>query len=314
MQRPAPPNNAPAPDTAVSSQSAMFVGTPTSKLICLATVLLYVFLHSQKALSLTSFDSSRIRTDGQVYRYLTSQWCFSSPGELVMGSLLLLYWMRPLEREMGTRKYALFALVIIPLVAAAGEWIALRFITIILDTPSAVSWQYSGPYPLLGAHFAWFHLYVPRLYPRFTQLVGFTFSEKSIIYLWCLQVATAGRWGTVAAMAMGVVAWIIYFYFLMNRLSVPNMVVKTISSALSGWVGPWPVVTGAAATRGVAPRHAAAAAAAGALRPVVALTPDPAAIDQLTAMGFARGQVVEALRATNNHVERAADRLLSQHS
>ena len=59
---------------------------------------------------------------------------------------------------------------------------------------------------------------------------------------------------------------------------------------------------------------AAAAAAAAAQRPAVArppAPPDPGAIEQLTAMGFERQRVLDALRATNNNVERAADRLLT---
>ena len=58
--------------------------------------------------------------------------------------------------------------------------------------------------------------------------------------------------------------------------------------------------------------QAAAAAAAAAQRPVAPpAPPDPEAIEQLTSMGFERQQVINALQATNNNVERAADRLLS---
>jgi len=39
---------------------------------------------------------------------------------------------------------------------------------------------------------------------------------------------------------------------------------------------------------------------------------DPAAIEQLLLMGFDQQQVVEALQYSNNNVNRAADRLLTQ--
>ena len=46
--------------------------------------------------------------------------------------------------------------------------------------------------------------------------------------------------------------------------------------------------------------------------PRAVVTPNADAIEQLTNMGFPRASVVQALQATNNDVQRAADRLLMQ--
>ena len=83
---------------------------------------------------------------------------------------------------------------------------------------------------------------MPRLHPRFVTVLGFTFSEKALIYVWCLQVMTAGRWHTVAATAVGVVCWIVYIKLLERHAVVPYVIAKPVANVLSRWMEPPPPV------------------------------------------------------------------------
>lgn len=62
---------------------------------------------------------------------------------------------------------------------------------------------------------------------------------------------------------------------------------------------------------GITAASVAAATAAATAATAAAAQPSEEAINQLTGMGFERQKVIEALKITNNHVERAADRLLA---
>ena len=234
--------------------------------------------------------------------------------------------------------------------------------------------QATGPYPALGAVFGLFHLYTPRLYPRFVSVLGFCFSEKAFFYLWFVQVATAVGYQTAVPVLAG---WCSCMFFLqmtllqhphpdgssssssssaasqvtrLHRLPmtsawldalVPTAAVRSLGALGMRLAGDGlprilvPAVTAAAAggRRGTAGLAAAAAGGAAAGRPPSAfaaaaaaaaqqqqqqqqqravVTPDPASVEQLCGMGFAREQVMEALRQCNNDVMAAADRLLTQ--
>ena len=310
------------------SPATLFRGAPVSKFVLLATVLAYIFLSHRRSavgLSLLGLDTTATTATSApnyyyYYRYWTAQWCFGSTGELIMGTGLLTVWMRQVERELGSRQYAQLVLVVLPLTVALLQYGLVQLVWALYSSTTTTfpyHWHYSGPYPLLGAHLCWFHWYKPRLHTQFATILGLVFSEKAVYYLWCAVVASAGGWHTVAATATGVVGWLVWDNKFMRASGLtlpPAFLAKTVAGIMSRWTDPPPAILVAGP-----PRHAAAAAAAAAQqRPMVPPAaaaepqpPDPAAIEQLTSMGFPRQQVVQALQATNNNVERAADRLLS---
>lgn len=69
--------------------------------------------------------------------------------------------------------------------------------------------RYSGPYPQLGAVLSLYHRFTPRLYPKFFGLLGYDFSEKSLVYALCAQVIFSGGWSTFVPAAVGFVSGMI---------------------------------------------------------------------------------------------------------
>ena len=331
-----PPNQAPlvgGGPSPVASSSSWFVGAPISKLCCVATVVFYVLFHAKSAQEGMAMDSFRMLRASQYgsasrewHRYWSSKLTFGSTGELVMGGMLLMILARQFEREMGSRKFGLF-MILANLCAIGMEIVFVGFSTLM-----KTSYRYQGPYALLGALVYLYHRYTPRLHPRFFGILGFTFSEKSFYYLWFFQVIGYRGWNTIIASLFG---WITaYVYVVTNlheSLDLPEAIAKPLTSLGAHLSEPPQRILAPVGTRGGRgggpdamagmqrlmrnnnnPLAQAAAQAAAAQRPIAPpATPDPGAIEQLTSMGFDRQRVMDALQATNNNVERAADILLS---
>lgn len=224
----------------------------------------------------------------------SNKWIFRpGSGESFLGTALLLHWSRGLERQTGSRKFITILFVVQLLV------IAMEHVVQLLRP-----YPYMGPYPVLGAYFAWFHFYAPRIHPRFVQILGFTFSEKTIGYLWFGWIVACEGKNSIIAAVMGMLAWAIYRRFLENIVDVPDALVDLISPYSARFLeAPPPIIPN---IRMTAPRGPRA-------QPTPQPLPEPPAdaVDQLVGMGFPRAQVIQALQASNNSVERAADRLLS---
>jgi hypothetical protein len=338
--------------TSVGPHQTVFAGAPATKLLTAVTLLSYLVIHSQNAHDLLQLDSSKLldSNSNSGYRYWTSKLTFHSTGELITGGLLLLFLSRKMEREMGSRKFSVFYLLV-TVCAMAMELIMVHTdMLLIFSTSSNNKWQYAGPYAVLGALFWLFHKYTPRLHPRFFGVAGFYFSEKSFYYLWFGQVATATKWHTVTAVAIGVLVGAIYTNAApvawLKVLDVPD-VVASLCSKFGERVllqGPPRMMVpsgggngnpGALRQRpaGAAPAHPIFGHAPPPLQqgqqqhpgaqqmPPPAQQqrdfpptppPDEASIDQLVLMGFPRDKVIEALQNSHNDVNRAADRLLTQ--
>ena len=276
-------------------------------------------MDSYRLLRAAQFGSS----SREWYRYGSSKLTFGSTGELIMGGMLLAVLAKQFEREMGSRKFGLF--VMVANLGAVGLEVVLVGFTTLMET----GYRYQGPYALLGALMYLYHRYTPRLHPRFFGILGFTFSEKSFYYLWFAQVVGYRGWNTVLAAAFGgITAYVFMTTHLDQTLDIPDAIAKPLTSLGAHFSEPPPRVLSSARARGGGgggdamagmqrlmrnpAGQAAAAAAAAAQRPAAPpAPPDPEAIEQLTSMGFERQSVLDALRATNNNVERAADRLLT---
>jgi hypothetical protein len=355
---PAPNNNAGQHNMQRPLQTA-FDGAPATKLLAAVTLLSYMIIHSKHAHDLMAFDSNKLLSSStygsnssNTYRYWTSKLTFGTMGELVTGGLLFAFLARKMEREMGSRKFLVFY-VLMTAASIAMEVLLVHTGLDLLLLLDQKAWQfkYAGPYAFTGALFFLFHKYTPRLHPRFFGVAGFYFSEKSFYYLWFLQVVTAARWSSVVATATGAMAAAVYTNSTVAAWSklvdVPDSV-AALSSKLGERVllqePPRMLVSSGAggAARGGGGAGAGGAGRAGAApaphpifgqaprmhqqmlpavhqrnnqQPQPQLPPPPpdeAAIEQLVLMGFPRASVIEALQFANNDVNRAADRLLTQ--
>lgn len=323
--------------------ASWFVGAPLTKLYAVATVVFYVLFHAKSAQDAMAMDSYRITRAAQFgnssssssewHRYWSSKMTFGSTGELIMGGMLLILLAKQFEREMGTRKFGLFCLLAnvsamgMEVIVVALSTTSLLFIGAASSSSStAGGYRYQGPYAVLGALMFLYHRFTPRLHPRFFGMLGFTFSEKSFYYLWFCQVVGYRGHHTILAAALGGIAAYVYVTTSLDQtLDIPDAIAKPLIAIGAHLSEPPPRVLSSAARAtvrggGGGQRNAAAAAAAAAVAaaaaqqpvvPVVVAPPSPEIIEQLTSMGFEQQQVLDALRATNNNVERAADRLLA---
>lgn len=293
-----------------------FTGAPASKLLIGFSVVLYLVVSEKSAA--WQMDSSSMMNHGNFYRYFTSKCTFLSTGEVVVGTAMQIFLLRKYERELGTRKFLVFVLFVTAL-AILQEAILLQLITSrnrVLDLPIPLRWQYAGPYAVLGALFAVFHCYAPRLHPRFVSVLGFHFSEKAFYYLWFLHLICSGGWHTVVPTVTGVIAAAVYLKGLQEYVDFPDWLVRIVRPAVVRLrLSEAPVFA-----RGMHPAAAAAAATTQlpyrpierpAAQEIPMPEPDPSAVEQLLAMGFPQPQVLEALRQSHNNVEHAANRLLS---
>jgi membrane associated rhomboid family serine protease len=331
-------------------QYSFFAGAPFTKLIVLSTLVMYVTANAgargggggESWNAILRMNAVRIRDRGEIYRYASSKVTpfLASNGEFFVNMTLLIFLLRKFEREMGSRKMILFCLfVMVGTITVEAVFIH--------STLLNFNYQYAGPYALVGALFSLFHQYTPRLYPHFFSILGVAFSEKVFYYLWFLVVAGGAGWNSALAVTIGWIVALLYRVdMVFKNLDIPEplaAILSDIGSRISE-APPHILVTaaargggggGAAAATGGGPRRpaarhpaggiqhptaaamAAAVAAAGGMPPLQRTPPaaavaDPAAIEQLVMMGFSRPQVVEALQWSNNDVQRAAERLLTQ--
>ena len=248
---------------------------------------------------------------------------FASTGDLVMGLLWLAPNLRQVERELGSSQW----LVWLGWVSGFGFTVCHSFLLGTEDT-SGVGPSWSLPNILLGATLAHYLKFVPRLHPRFLGVFGFHLSEKGLQCLWACYVLSHGGWSSILQGSVGVVGSLLYFRIVPKHLplSIPNAVIEALPwESLSGLFfldlpskvyvplmmqqGGGTARGGGAGGGGGRPRPPPAAATATPTSRAASL-PSQEAIEQLTAMGFEEERVRQALQATNNNVEQAANLLL----
>mmetsp|Transcript_31111 Transcript_31111/g.29954 ORF Transcript_31111/g.29954 Transcript_31111/m.29954 type:complete len:327 (-) Transcript_31111:396-1376(-) len=307
-----------------------FSGAPVSKSFVCMTALFFAISESMDWRNEIALDGDKILNEGQWYRLFLYHLTFGSIGELILGLTSLAPLMRRFEREMGSRRFATFLFFkSLPLATL------FQFLFIITLDTTAV--PYCGPYPQIGALLLLFHIYTPRLHPKFFSILGFDFSEKALIYAFAIQVIySGGMSGTMFPSLAGMLAG--YICIRKSILELDNMIPNSVVSFASNYLNFLAEDSGNQIymTRAVA-RDISRGGAARAGRdrpapeqqlpqqqpqPLVPPTPRYAqpqppppppeeAIEQLTMMGFERETVIIALGATDNNVEAAANRLLS---
>ncbi|KAL1936808.1 hypothetical protein VTP01DRAFT_942 [Rhizomucor pusillus] len=142
-----------------------------------------------------------ITRNHQFWRLLTSQCAFGNSGGMFFG-MLILYSMRVIERQYGSAKYAAFVFVA-------------TMISILLEIGALVSGAkfgfrriVGGPFGLLFALLYQYHRVIPVTY-RF-RVFGFTFNDKTPLYVLALQLVLSQSFGTAVPCMCGLMAGALY--------------------------------------------------------------------------------------------------------
>lgn len=288
-------------------RAVWFLGAPVSKAIAISTVIVYVVAEMNNWHDSLVLDTTKIFDHAQFYRIFVCNLTFASMGELIVGLLALCPLMRRFEREMGSRRFGAF----IVYSSVLSTILELIIFNIFFDIE-----RYSGPYPQLGAMLALYHKFTPRLHPKFFGVLGYDFSEKSLVYGLCAQVLLSGRLSSLIPAMVGFISGILCINWSETELpdfvySFSNFMGKAIVDEAPAIMMSRSVQRGA--ERGNRPRGAPnvgrPAAPPAAPRPPP--PPPEEAITQLTNMGFDRESVTRALQQSDNNVEAAANRLLA---
>eukprot|EP00584_Thalassiosira_punctigera_P014764 CAMPEP_0172553976 /NCGR_PEP_ID=MMETSP1067-20121228/52641_1 /TAXON_ID=265564 ORGANISM="Thalassiosira punctigera, Strain Tpunct2005C2" /NCGR_SAMPLE_ID=MMETSP1067 /ASSEMBLY_ACC=CAM_ASM_000444 /LENGTH=298 /DNA_ID=CAMNT_0013342259 /DNA_START=104 /DNA_END=1000 /DNA_ORIENTATION=+ len=288
-------------------RAVWFMGAPVSKAIAISTAIVYVVVEMNKWHDALILDTTKIFDHAQFYRIFVYNLTFSSMGELIFGLMALCPLMRRFEREMGSKRFAAF----IVYSSVISTILELLVFNIFFDVE-----RYSGPYPQLGAVLALYNKFTPRLHPKFFGILGYDFSEKSLVYGLCAQVIFSGGLSTIIPTIIGFISGLLSVK--LSETELPEFVYTIGQLMGKAFVDESPPIMMSrtvqrGAGRGNRPRQApnggGRVPAPAAPRPPP--PPPEEAISQLTGMGFDRQAVIRALQQTDNNVEAAANRLLT---
>ena len=299
-----------------------FAGAPLTRVLAGTTALFYVMFETSHLHDDFSLDYDRLIADTELHRLFTCNLTFGTMAELILGMVVMVPLLRRYERELGTVKFGTMV-VFVNVVATFLELIVAS------SLPGLVELRHSGPYPTLGAVLYLFHVYAPRLHPKFFSVMGLDFSEKAVQYVFALQVMFSGKMGTLQPVLCGAIAGAMYTSPMLpfGKFLLPESLFGWLDSDVpqtlagrrgrgaarggAGGAAGGPRQRGAPNNFGAGGGGGAAAAMAAAQQPPPPPPPSEEAISQLTAMGFERQAVIRALGQTDNNVEAAANRLLS---
>ena len=286
-----------------------FTHAPVTKIIITAVVLCTVF---------SSIIGSRPRLilllnpvkDGQIWRLLTHNLIFTTPGELLFG-VVLLYYFRQLERQLGSSRFAAFAISVTSFYSLLLLWIQ-------LSNPSFLS--ASGPYALILASLIHYFYEAPKIY-HFQILGTFSLSDKSFIYMATFQFIICYPPLSFTSFLAAIIAGLIFrIPFIRHNADMPDTLVSLSTTYLLPLLGTSP------------PSSSQSRPSTARLRPLangaVELSRlssedqtlnsihghgyvSDANIDTLVSMGFPRDHAVSALQQNGDDVHRAAETLIA---
>ncbi|CAM6119784.1 unnamed protein product [Calypogeia fissa] len=259
----------------------------------------------------------------QLWRFITSNFVFSTSPELIFG-LYLIYFFRVFERQLGSNKYSIYVLfttaltTFLEVVALA----AIRGTSLPDPTSSGISLS-PGPYGLVFASFIPFFFDIP-VSTRF-RVFGITFSDKSFVYLAGLQLLLSSWKRSLIPGLCGILAGLTYRSNILGvrRMKFPEGLASgaaklfqpLLASVASSTTAATPHSVRAPGTREAAnqtqigrPYEARFAAPPTALAPV--LPPSEDSISILVGMGFDRNMALQALARSRNDLMVATNLLL----
>lgn len=293
-----------------------FVNAPVTKFVIGVVVVATLFgsiLGSQKRLVL-SMDA--VIKHGQLWRLATHNFVFSTPGELLFG-VVLLYYFRQFERQMGSSRFAALATF-----TASLHTLGLLVFHLLL--PSSLPRPASGPYALVFACLVRFAFETPALYVF--QLVGsLSLTDKTFPYLLALQLVLSDPARSLPPILTATVAGLAArIPFIAHRLDTPKVLVNFSSSTLLPLLNTAPPPSRMMPGRRIRQRrdHVARGTANAdgerrdESRPIstaeAQASVSGAHIDTLIAMGFSRQRSISALLRSNDDVQMATEQLLAE--
>jgi len=208
--------------------AALYDHTPVTLGLSVVT-LIFSYWYGQS--DILSLDGDKVM-QGQVWRLITGQLTFPNMSATIVG-LLLLYFFRFFERQMGSKKYGAFLFLCwlgVSVLYTIGMAIAFS-----LDS----SFNFAeGPLFFIFAQLAFFYRYIPKIYMNQYVLAGVAFSEKSGIYFLAAQVMFSEGLSSVAAACCGLLIGLLYDRNLlsMQRFRLPQFVERffgTVATAIS---------------------------------------------------------------------------------
>lgn len=272
-----------------------FVHAPVTKAVIALVVLSTVFgsiIGSQTRLTLRLPE---IINNLQLWRLFTHNFVFTTPGELLFG-VVLLYFFRQFERQMGSSRYAAFALV-----TASIHTFALCIAQLL--SPSLL--PASGPYALVFSCLVHFFFETPKIY-HFQLLGALEFSDKSFAYLLAVQLTCSDPPRSLLSFAAALAAGLAYrLPGVREHADFPDSVV----AACSSYVLPLLATNQRTSTRSRRQYERMRTGGAVVREREHAVSEDN--VETLVAMGFSREQSVAALQRNHDDVHRATEQLLA---
>jgi len=295
------------------SATSGFKHAPISKGLMWITAglsLLVSFTNIRHYVSLNNL-SPDITQKFQLWRFITHHFFFSSPGEMLFG-LILIYYFRLFERQMGSAKFGAFAV----LSFALTSLLELSFLVFRPSSPFL-----SGPYAFIFSNFVLFYFSVPAS-TRF-KFCGINLSDKIFTYLLGFQLLCTHFPLSFIFGIMGIVSGISYRSqtLRLHQYKLP----ETVNRFCKRFIFPYLKSSDPPRRQ---PRHTGALdlqaqqLRAGGLQDARAFAyphggttvvpmPSEDNIQLLMSMGFERTSVIRALRTSANNVEVATNILLN---
>lgn len=280
-----------------------FAYAPISKIVITLVVLTTVFgsiIGSQSRLTLRI---PQVKDNLHLWRLLTHNFVFTTPGELLFG-VVLLYYFRQLERQLGSSRFAAFTLITCSIYTAL-------LVTLQILLPSTI--PASGPYSLIFASMVFFYFETPKVY-HFQVLGAFALSDKSFAYILTLQLVFSSPSRSLISCAVAIISGICYrLPGIRENAEMPEPLVTFCSNYILPFIA-----SSSRSSSSRRSRHYSSAATNSRRRANVGLLTQngitaisESNLNTLVAMGFSRDQCISALQRSNDDVQRATDMLLS---
>mmetsp|Transcript_10967 Transcript_10967/g.15140 ORF Transcript_10967/g.15140 Transcript_10967/m.15140 type:complete len:309 (-) Transcript_10967:186-1112(-) len=303
-----------------------FEGAPLSRVLFVSTTLQSFMLSASMKRNM-GLDLGRVLAHGEVWRLFSHQLAFLDFGEALNG-IVHIYWFRVLERMLGSRRFSCFLAITWTLSVSLATG-AIVLLGDRREDGATYLRLMPGPYFFIFSMYSLYFSLVPPTRPRLAGIFGINISEKSLVYLAGTQLFFSSGLRTVIPGLSGFLAgaaylsdalklytwtlpkWFDRWFFKPRRLDSTPMRNENPREELRERTPP---AVATRVTRGDATflnDDQAAIDAAMTAHAMASAEPSPDNIESLIAMGFDRDRSIEALRATGDNIEHAANRLLS---
>jgi len=245
--------------------------------------------------------------NGDIWRFLTANLYFSSAPQFVVG-IFLIYTFRNFERQMGTKKFAAFMTIAFVATSISNVAILSTFASMRLGLSIS-----PGPYFFIYSLIPFYHKLVPKLNATAHSILKISFSEKSLIYLFGLQLLISDGLESFVAGLSGLIIGYLYLNNILDfqRFRLPQFIENSFSRfgllttflPFSGVQNRQPVVN----TNTNRTRYEAQAFD----QSLRANRPTEESIEALMNLGFDRQRAIDALIMSGNNVNMAANNLFS---